>query len=260
MKNFGPKVELRDPASLIPYGDNAKKHSPAQIDDLAAMIHRFGFDQPIVVDDQGVIIKGHARRQAALRLGLSEVPVIVRSDLDAYEVKATRLADNAVAEGQEYDVDKLRFELGTLNRAEFDMRLTGMNAQQLEDLLKEADEAPLPVLPGVASDDEEVLDPTTETGTVTLPDSASFARYRIPLTDEVSDRFVAAIEAWKAQHGGSADGLVDALLDAYAEQGMHPIDTGPYGGDEEHDDDPNADVFDHQDAVDKAGTDDGEES
>jgi hypothetical protein len=65
MKIFDPRIEWRDPASLTPYSNNAKTHPSEQIDKIAASIAAFGFDQPIVVDGDGVIIKGHSRRQLA---------------------------------------------------------------------------------------------------------------------------------------------------------------------------------------------------
>jgi len=71
-KKFEPSVEWRDPQSLIPYINNAKTHPPEQIVKIAASIAEFGFDQPIVLDGQGVVIKGHGRREASLKLGLKE--------------------------------------------------------------------------------------------------------------------------------------------------------------------------------------------
>ena len=76
MKAFDPRIEWRDPATLTPYSNNAKTHPTEQIDKIAASIASFGFDQPIVVDTDGVIIKGHGRREASLRLGLDQVPVL----------------------------------------------------------------------------------------------------------------------------------------------------------------------------------------
>jgi ParB-like chromosome segregation protein Spo0J len=93
MRTFDPRIEWRDPASLTPYSNNAKTHPVEQVDKIAASIASFGFDQPIVVDGDGVIIKGHGRREASLRLGLDNVPVLVRTDLSVAEIKAARLAD-----------------------------------------------------------------------------------------------------------------------------------------------------------------------
>lgn len=124
------QVEMRDPKSLTPYAKNSKKHPQSQIDRLAGQIAAFGFDQPIVIDVQGVIIKGHGRREAALQLGLKQVPVVV-STQDEYSNMANRIADNQVA-SQEYDEDMLRFDLGTLARNGMDLQLSGIETGRLE--------------------------------------------------------------------------------------------------------------------------------
>ena len=108
---------------IKPYPKNAKKHDAKQIKQVAKSIEEFGFNQPIVVDKSGVIIKGHGRREAAMRLGMSRVPVIVQ-DLTEHEAMAARIADDKVAES-EWDNDFLKFEIGTLSRADFDLGLTG---------------------------------------------------------------------------------------------------------------------------------------
>ena len=99
---------------IIPYEANAKKHDKAQVDKIAASIREFGWDTPIVVDANGVVIKGHGRRLAAISMGYKEVPVIVRADLTEDQVKAARLADNRVAMG-DYDSKLLQQELENLN-------------------------------------------------------------------------------------------------------------------------------------------------
>lgn len=138
MKDFKLKVEWLKPEDLTPYANNSKKHPESQIDKLAGNIAEFGFDQPIVVDQDKVIVKGHGRREAALRLGMKEVPVIFANHLDEYQIKAARIADNKLA-SLEYDVDKLKFEVGTLERAGFDMNLTGIEFGELSELLKADD-------------------------------------------------------------------------------------------------------------------------
>lgn len=88
---------------IKPYARNAKKHPPEQIKLLAKLVERHGFDQPIVVDTQGVIIKGHGRWLAMKSLGRATIPVIV-SKLTPEEARAARLADNRSAEfGWQYD-------------------------------------------------------------------------------------------------------------------------------------------------------------
>ncbi|HCQ9571232.1 phage tail protein [Acinetobacter baumannii] len=87
------KIQMWIVDDVKPYELNAKIHSEEQVAKIAESIARFGWDQPIVVDKNGVIIKGHGRRLAAIKLGLIEVPVLVRDDLNEEQVKAARLAD-----------------------------------------------------------------------------------------------------------------------------------------------------------------------
>lgn len=110
-----PKIVLEHmpPKDLTPYDLNAKKHDKNQVAKIAQAIARFGFDQPIVVDRNGVIIKGHGRRLAAIELGLKTVPVWVRRDLTPDEVRAARLADNRVALS-DLDTELLRADLSTM--------------------------------------------------------------------------------------------------------------------------------------------------
>ena len=128
-------VESRDIETIYPYPDNAKLHSDVQIDSIALAIKTFGFDQPIVVDKDGVIIKGHGRRLAAKRLGMTKVPVVVRDDLSEEAVKAARLSDNRVAEG-EVDTALLQKELAALADAEYDMSAIGFSERELGFMLE----------------------------------------------------------------------------------------------------------------------------
>lgn len=98
---------------ITPYEMNVKKHDIAQVSGIANAIRRFGFDQPIVVDRNGVIIKGHGRRLAAIELGMKTVPVWHRKDLTVEEARASRLADNRVAQS-DIDTEMLRTELSTM--------------------------------------------------------------------------------------------------------------------------------------------------
>src|SRR5467141_4495425 len=90
------QVELRPISSIRPYENNPRINDAA-VDAVAASIKEFGFRQPIVVDEQGVIIVGHTRYKAALKLGLDKVPVHVATGLTPAQIKAYRLADNQTA-------------------------------------------------------------------------------------------------------------------------------------------------------------------
>lgn len=108
--NSALKMEMWPIEKVTPYKRNSKLHDKAQVASIATSIERFGFDQPIVVDKDGVIIKGHGRRLACISLGLTQVPVLVRHDLTTEQANAARLADNRVAIG-DFDTDLLKAEL-----------------------------------------------------------------------------------------------------------------------------------------------------
>lgn len=123
------KMDLKmvDINAIIPYEKNPRKNSVA-VDKVAASIKEFGFQQPIVVDAEGVIIVGHTRHKAALKLGLTEVPVVYAVNLTDEQVKAYRLADNKTAEFAEWDADLLAGELLELTTLDFDMVQFGFEA------------------------------------------------------------------------------------------------------------------------------------
>ena len=138
-----------DPHELIPYVNNAKQHPREQVEKIASSITEFGFDQPIVVDKDKVIIKGHGRREASLFLNLQAVPVLVRDDLSPAAVKAARLADNKVGESGWLD-DMLRVEMEMLKDAGMDLSLTGFTDSEIDALLdagKAAEDAALGDMP-----------------------------------------------------------------------------------------------------------------
>ena len=134
------KVEYLSPGELYPYPQNAKIHTPEQIKRIANSIREFGFQQPIVVDKDNVVIIGHGRLFAAQELMLDSVPVVRADDLTEDQVKALRLADNKLNESP-YDFSKLETELAELDIAGFDMEQFGFEGENLG--LTEGKELPL---------------------------------------------------------------------------------------------------------------------
>ncbi len=128
------KVELRPITSIRPYENNPRINDQA-VDVVAASIREFGFRQPIVVDGEGVIIIGHVRYKAALKLGLDKVPVHVAKDLSPEQVKALRIADNKTADLSDWNYDLLPIELSELQGMNYDLGLLGFNQDELAELL-----------------------------------------------------------------------------------------------------------------------------
>jgi hypothetical protein len=118
---------------ILPYGENPKTHPDEQIEKIASSIKRFGWDQPIVVDGSGTIIKGHGRYRAAQRLGLDDVPVIYATDLSEAEVRASRVADNRVAES-DWDDELLGVELELIDESPLDLDAAGFDDDELIDI------------------------------------------------------------------------------------------------------------------------------
>jgi ParB-like chromosome segregation protein Spo0J len=130
--NEGLKIQLWEIGKIIPYGRNPKTHPKEQIDKLSNQILAHGFDQPIVVDKNGVIIKGHGRLLAALKLGWTHAPVIVRDDLKPNQVRLARIADNKLADTP-WITEHLKDELQDLDTGDIHFQeLSGFSEKELE--------------------------------------------------------------------------------------------------------------------------------
>ena len=122
----------REVASLRPYARNARVHSKKQIKQIAASIDRFGFTNPVLVSDEGEIIAGHGRVEAAKLLGRKTVPTLALSHLSEAERKAYVLADNKLALNAGWDPEILAIELQGLIDLEFDVELTGFSLAEID--------------------------------------------------------------------------------------------------------------------------------
>ena len=148
---------------LLPYANNARTHSDEQIAQIAASIVEFGFTNPILVGDDGVIVAGHGRLAAARKLGLTAVPVVVLDHLTPTQRRALVIADNRIAENAGWDESLLRAELEALQEEGFDLDLTGFDPDALAELLagEETDQT------GEVDDDEvpeETVEPVSRPG------------------------------------------------------------------------------------------------
>ena len=127
-------IEERPLASIRPYDNNPRLNDPG-VDAVAASIKEFGFRQPIVVDEAGVIIVGHTRYKAAQKLGLETVPVHVAIGLSEAQTKAYRIADNQTSRLSDWDQERLVQELLQLQSMDFKLDLTGFSVDELQELL-----------------------------------------------------------------------------------------------------------------------------
>jgi DNA modification methylase len=128
------QIELRDINTVQPYDRNPRINDNA-IDAVAGSLREFGFRQPIVVDTDGIIIVGHARHKAAIKLGLQKIPVHVATDLSPEQIKAYRIADNKTNELSEWDMEILPIEIAELYDAGFEVKLLAFGDKELTQLL-----------------------------------------------------------------------------------------------------------------------------
>ncbi len=147
---------------LIPYARNPRKNDQV-VDKMVSAIKEFGFRIPIVARSDGSIVDGHLRLKAAQRLGLTEVPVALADDLTEAQIKAFRLLANRSASWAEWDDELLPLEIQDLQKAGYDLGLTGFNAGELERMTDVGSSA------GLTDEDavpEAPIDPVTKPGDV----------------------------------------------------------------------------------------------
>ena len=125
------KIELFNINKVVPYISNPRKN--LNVDKVAGSIREFGFQQPIVVDESFTIIVGHTRFEAAKKLGLKKVPVVV-AKLDETKAKAYRIADNRLGEDSDWDIPLLNVEIEALKYKDFDLDILGFDDQFLKKL------------------------------------------------------------------------------------------------------------------------------
>ena len=170
---------------LVPYARNARTHSEAQIDQIAASIKGWGWTTPVLVTDEGTIIAGHGRVRAARKLRLTEVPVIVASGWSKAQIQAYALADNKLALNAGWDEALLSIEIAELQSAGFEVDLIGFDPGELAALI-----------------------PTLPTGSVFF--HFIEARRRPPV---LVDDFSAWLESWGPEYEGVRRGLAE--IDTY---------------------------------------------
>ena len=130
------KIEQWPTAKLLPYARNSRTHSAEQVAQVAASIVEFGFTNPILCGSDGIIVAGHCRLSAAQKLGLEIVPVVVLDHLTPTQRRALVIGDNRTAELASWDDAMLRVELDALRDDDFDLSLTGFDADALADLFE----------------------------------------------------------------------------------------------------------------------------
>lgn len=156
------EIEIVGISELIPYINNSRTHDETQVAQIAASIREFGFNNPILIDEDNGIIAGHGRLAAAQKLHLDEVPCIRLSHLSDAQKKAYVIADNKIALNAGWDMNILALELQDL-QGEIDLSLLGFDADELAKILEPeqidglTDEDEVPAVP---------IEPKTKLGDV----------------------------------------------------------------------------------------------
>jgi DNA modification methylase len=205
--------ENRPTHSLRPYPGNARTHSPKQIRQIARSIERFGFNNPVLVDDDDQIIAGHGRVEAAKLLNMKTVPTVRLSHLTDDEKRAYILADNRLAEKAGWDNDLLAIELQGLVDIGFDVLLTGFEPAEVDIIIEgigDESEQPENSVPEEASGP-----PVSRLGdvwtlgkhTLVCGDSTNAATYKLLRMDDEKAEFVFTDPPYNVKIDGNVSGL-----------------------------------------------------
>jgi hypothetical protein len=119
---------------LRPYERNSRRHSPEQIEQIAASIRQWGWTMPILAADDGMVLAGHGRLAAGKLLGMTDVPVIIARGWSDQQKRAYVIADNRLTDASDWDDEMLRLELADLVEGGFEIALTGITEDELSKL------------------------------------------------------------------------------------------------------------------------------
>jgi hypothetical protein len=132
------KIEYWDLDRLLPYAKNPRQNDHV-VEKVAQAIKEFGFRVPVVAKSTNEVIDGHLRLKAARLLGMTQVPVVLADDMTDEQVKAFRISVNRMAALADWDMDMLRLEVLDLTASDYDLSLTGLDADTLAGLLQAID-------------------------------------------------------------------------------------------------------------------------
>ena len=163
--------------TLIPYANNARTHSEAQVAQIAASIREFGFNNPVLIDEQSSIIAGHGRVLAARKLELDSVPCIRLNHLSETQRRAYIIADNKLAMNAGWDDELLALEFEGLGEEGFDLELTGFTLDEIAELSPKITE-------GLT--DEDAVPEVPETPITKLGDVWLLDKHRVMCGDSTS--------------------------------------------------------------------------
>jgi ParB-like chromosome segregation protein Spo0J len=157
------KIEQVKIDKLIPYANNAREHDDKQIAQIAGSIREYGFNNPILIDENNTLIAGHGRLYAAMKLELKDVPCIRLPHLTELQKKAYILADNKIALNSHWNASMLDLELRALQDGNIDLSTLGFNEADLSRLADDKDQERLDAMVADAGiDDDESTQKTND--------------------------------------------------------------------------------------------------
>ena len=171
------KITYKKIEDLIPYANNSRTHSDAQIQQLTKSIQEFGWTNPVLLDGENGIIAGHGRLLAAQKLGETKVPTIELSHLDENQKRAYIIADNKLALNAGWDNEILSFEIAELKDAGYDLDLLGFSSEEIDTLKPE-------VIEGLT--DEDAVPEVPEEPKTKLGDIYQLGNHRLMCGDSSS--------------------------------------------------------------------------
>lgn len=191
MSKTTTEMRLVPLSQLVPYVNNARTHSKAQVTKLRSSLREFGFINPVIIDRDFGIIAGHGRVLAAKEEGIDQVPCVFVDHLTEAQKKAYIIADNRMAMDADWDEDLLRIEIEALQAEAFDVSLTGFEEKEIADLLSTDDDV---------KDDEFDVEAELEKPTITKAgDIWQLGSHRLICGDSTKpETFLALMDGKKA--------------------------------------------------------------
>ena len=164
------QIRYVNPAELRPHPRNARTHSERQIEQIATSIRSFGFNNPVIVDDAGLILAGHGRVLAAIKLRLAQVPCVPLRHLSDAKRRAFMLADNRLGELSDWDEGMLAHELEELCVSDepFEITDTGFDMPKIDVLIEELHKPTADVDPADAAIDPAHVEAVARPGDLWL--------------------------------------------------------------------------------------------